>query len=235
MQEDYQNIENKNNNPPNPPYQGGGQQPTPLGKGQKVAVAVLAIFAIFAVVMWSRQFKKSINGPFAYNEAQTQNLGSTQGENSDEDLKNKDTDLDGLSDFDELNLYKTSPYLEDSDSDGFSDKNEIDSENDPNCPTGRDCYASADLPEENSEEENLKQNNLNSGSLNSLLNQSGTLPSEGSAGQVAGQVDMEKILGGELNAQSLRQLLIEAGMDKSILDKISDDDLLKSYQETLKK
>jgi len=54
-------------------------------------------------------------------------------------LKTKDTDSDGLSDYDELYFYGTSPYLKDSDSDGYSDKEEIDSENDPNCPAGLDC------------------------------------------------------------------------------------------------
>src|SRR3989338_4602783 len=58
---------------------------------------------------------------------------------SDEELKTKDTDSDGLSDYDELNVYGTSPYLKDSDGDSYSDKIEIDSNNDPNCPKGTEC------------------------------------------------------------------------------------------------
>jgi len=54
-------------------------------------------------------------------------------------LKNKDTDGDGLSDYDELYLYHTSPYLKDTDSDGYDDKTEILSGNDPNCPTDKTC------------------------------------------------------------------------------------------------
>ncbi|MEI8361562.1 MAG: hypothetical protein WCG01_05505 [bacterium] len=38
---------------------------------------------------------------------------------------NKDTDKDGLSDFDEIKKYKTNPLKRDTDGDGLSDKNEI--------------------------------------------------------------------------------------------------------------
>ena len=38
---------------------------------------------------------------------------------------NKDTDADGLTDADEQNIYRTSAYLADSDSDGVSDNQEI--------------------------------------------------------------------------------------------------------------
>src|SRR3989338_6817300 len=48
-----------------------------------------------------------------------------------QDLHLLDSDKDGLSDFDELNVYKTSPYLADTDSDGISDKVEIDAFEDP--------------------------------------------------------------------------------------------------------
>ncbi|MDO8505488.1 MAG: hypothetical protein Q7S48_02850 [bacterium] len=51
----------------------------------------------------------------------------------------KDTDRDGIPDVQELQVYKTSPFLEDSDSDGFRDKEEIETGNDPNCPKGKDC------------------------------------------------------------------------------------------------
>ncbi len=51
----------------------------------------------------------------------------------------KDTDRDGIPDVQELQVYKTSPFLEDSDSDGFRDKDEIETGNDPNCPKGTDC------------------------------------------------------------------------------------------------
>lgn len=56
-----------------------------------------------------------------------------------ESLRDKDTDQDGISDYDELYVYKTSPYITDSDSDKISDKIEIDQGTDPNCPAGMVC------------------------------------------------------------------------------------------------
>ena len=54
-------------------------------------------------------------------------------------LKTKDTDGDGLSDYDELYAFHTSPYLKDTDGDGLNDKQEIDAGTDPNCPKGQVC------------------------------------------------------------------------------------------------
>jgi len=50
----------------------------------------------------------------------------------------KDTDSDGISDYDELNTYGTSPYLEDTDSDGISDYDELASGGNPLC-SGETC------------------------------------------------------------------------------------------------
>ncbi|MBU1131265.1 hypothetical protein KJ840_03980 [Patescibacteria group bacterium] len=58
-------------------------------------------------------------------------------------LQEKDTDLDGLSDYDELYFYRSSPYIADSDSDGFSDFEEVKSNENPNCPAGQSCVLTA--------------------------------------------------------------------------------------------
>jgi hypothetical protein len=57
-------------------------------------------------------------------------------------LSKKDTDQDELSDYDELYLYGTSPYLPDSDSDGVSDKREIATGADPTCGKNGSCFRS---------------------------------------------------------------------------------------------
>lgn len=65
-----------------------------------------------------------------------------EGENSAqtiEDLKNKDTDADGLTDYQEIYQYNTSIFLADTDSDNYSDLEEVNSGNDPICPTNQDC------------------------------------------------------------------------------------------------
>lgn len=56
-----------------------------------------------------------------------------------EALQKKDTDQDGLSDYAEIYLYKTSAYLPDTDSDGVTDAIEIAQGTNPNCPEGTNC------------------------------------------------------------------------------------------------
>ncbi|RJQ31949.1 hypothetical protein C4572_01900 [Candidatus Parcubacteria bacterium] len=128
-------------------------------------------------------------------------------ENSPAELNSlslKDTDADGLSDYDELYVFATSPYLEDSDSDGLTDKDEIAQKTDPNCPKGQQCQ---DVPAENT---------------------------SGDAGQDAlinpGQ-QFNPLSG--LEPEKLRQLLIDSGVPKNVLDSVKDEDLMQMAQEAL--
>lgn len=56
-----------------------------------------------------------------------------------ENLRELDTDKDGLNDYDELYRYRTSPYIQDSDSDSIDDYLEVNQGTDPNCPEGNLC------------------------------------------------------------------------------------------------
>ena len=213
MQEDYQNIDENNKNKESE----NQAQSHSLNKSQKIAVAVLVIFTFVIMILWIVQFKKSISDPFAYKskEIKTVENDCADGncDKSEEDLRTQDTDGDGLSDWDELNIYLTSPYIEDSDSDGFSDKQEIDNDKDPNCPSGRDCYGQNNFVEEKPKTE-----------VNNIPNIP-NIPSNND--------QVQNILQGNSDASSLRKMLINAGMDEKILNQISDEDLMKSYQETL--
>jgi hypothetical protein len=217
-----ENFEEKDN------FEIGGANEPPvykLGRSQKIMAIFLAFFGLFIIILWSVQFKQNITKPFAYKGDTADNATAAQ---TDELLKTKDTDKDGLYDFDELNTYKTSPYLEDSDSDGISDKAEVDKSTDPNCPTGQNCNLTAT----NNVEANNTTNNASSSSLNNL-NQSNT---SGNATQEISSEQKEILkstLGQNMDAATLRKLMIEQGMDKAALDKISDADLMKSFEETL--
>lgn len=206
--------------------------PSPLSKNQKIAAVSLAVFAVFILVLWFVQLRNNIYGPFnaPAGSSQVAQTGALDQAANDAALKNKDTDGDGLSDWDELNVYKTSPYLEDSDGDGYKDGEEIKKNFDPNCPQGRTCTGGSLI-----EQEGAGQTSTTSGAsnntLNSLLNQFGATnpanPVSGSANLNSSQLDVLK----NIDAASLRQLLLEAGMQKAVLDKISDDELMKSYGE----
>lgn len=214
-----------------------------LSKNQKIAAASLAVFAVLIVVLWSVQLKNNIYGPL---NGAADSAGSELANNqtaNDLALKNKDTDADGLNDYDELNLYKTSPYLADSDSDGDKDGDEVKKGADPNCPQGRTCF-NASLGENGAASGTpvLSTDILNnlsnqSQALNNLLNNAAQ-PANSAGGPAAGQ-GTENLTADQLqafkniDAASLRQLLIEAGLPKETLDRISDTELMRSYGETL--
>lgn len=214
------------------------QEPTHqrLGRNQKIAAAVLAVFAIAVIFMWAAQFKKSVSGPFSGGGEETASGGKTsyQQEDSEESLRAKDTDGDGLSDWDELYFYKTSPYLEDSDSDGFTDKQEIDNEKDPNCPVGRDCN-SAGIVEGDADVVSSGSQADNSDSLNTLMDQLNVDQnlSQSGAGAAEMPAELKAIFGSDMDAASLREMLLQYGMKKEALDKISDEQLMQSYKEIL--
>ena len=137
-------------------------------------------------------------------------------------LTQVDTDHDGLSDYDEINNYHTSPYLEDTDSDGIPDGVEVKNGTDPNCPTGKVCNGTDIAPLASSTNSSLSTSTIETPSL--------SLPADMASGS---QQILQNALDGKADAATLRQLLLTSGADKSMLDQISDEDLMKSYQETL--
>jgi hypothetical protein len=104
----------------------------------------LGVVALLSLVLGIWQLRTSINMPFLPNSSVTENSGDVNqpAAEQSEDIKalqNRDTDKDGLSDYDELYVYHTSAYLKDTDSDSYEDKTEIQSGNNPNCASGQTC------------------------------------------------------------------------------------------------
>ena len=208
----------------------------PLSRNQKIAVAVLAIFGVLVVIFWAVQFKANIKKPLQHNTGATNSSDSVDSSADsgdfnadDEALKTKDTDGDGLTDWDELHTYKTSPYLEDTDGDGYNDKQEIDTGNDPNCPRGQTCEeVKSDTSQTNTQ--NSGTTATNGIDLNALLGGTSQTSDTGvgvNANSSANQV------GGSVDAKTLRAALEANGFDKEMLSKISDEELIKTYNESL--
>ena len=120
-------------------------------------------------------------------------------------LQNQDTDEDGLSDYDELYVHKTSIYLKDTDSDGYDDKTEIQTGNNPICPAGTDCG----LPETNA-------------NTNAAVEPAGP-----------DMTSVNQVLSGDLTAEQIRQLLIDSGVPAADLAQIDDASLIQLYQQAL--
>ncbi len=208
-----------------------------LNKNQKISLFFLLFFSLIFIAFWIVDLKHNLSEPFAKYKSSDDFAQSSQKNESEtkieQNLHLKDTDGDGLSDWDEINVYKTSPYLEDSDSDGYSDKEEIENNQDPNCPAGQNC--SSEIV------------NQDAGFSDNKSSMTAILPNaDNNTGQGGELENLEKnlnenvldekyqnILSGKTDAKTLRALLIENGIDKNILDKISDEELMKTYAETV--
>ena len=103
-------------------------------KRQNIAILTVGLVTSIVLVLGAVQISSMFRVPFpdeykytgdtsAYDDvlARQQELL----EQDPEILKTKDTDEDGINDFDELYVYETSVYLADSDSDGIDDGEEI--------------------------------------------------------------------------------------------------------------
>ena len=180
-----------------------------LSKEQKIGLILLSTFAIFAIGLGILQIRNTMYAPFALNKKIPHMV--KEDINSNEALMFRDTDKDGLNDFDELYVYSTSPYLADTDSDGLADKAEVDKGTDPLCPEGQNCVGAA----------------VNGDAIPA----SATFPSATSTlGPAPSQQDLDKILS---DPAEIRKILLDSGLDKKILDATSDADLMKLVKEVL--
>lgn len=186
-----------------------------MGKREKGFLMVLIFLGLGALFLGFLKIRAGIYGPFWRSRAtpafKPDLLKQAMA------LQNKDTDEDGLSDFEETYIYKTSIYLPDTDSDGLTDKEEIEKGNDPLCPKGEECLLSPSQTKES----------FTDPSPMNLMN-------ENMDDYMSEKTNLAKPDLGKISIEGIRELLIKAGMDKEILDSVDDETLKKVYEETVK-
>lgn len=118
----------------------GNYQAQAITTRQKLAVAFLLFFTLSMVGMAVYGMKSNLTESLTYAGPQNKiaELDRTAS-STDEALKRRDTDHDGLSDYDEINIYHTSPFLPDTDGDGIPDGVEVKNGTNPLCPEGQTC------------------------------------------------------------------------------------------------
>lgn len=112
-----------------------------MTREQKMGALFLLVFGVLAVGLGTLQIRNIIYGPFVIHPDEKTAQVPVLDEKTR--LKTIDTDHDGLSDYDELYLYGSSPYLVSTASDGVSDFIKVIRGEDPNCPEGRTCAAAS--------------------------------------------------------------------------------------------
>lgn len=192
----------------------------PIGKlttKEKLGFISLVILTVGVIYLGFNQLQNTIKSPSAiFALEHTSKIAPEKTEDqAKEELKKKDTDHDGLSDYDELYIYHTSPYLADSDSDGIPDGEEVANGTDPNCPKGQTC--------------GIREisNPTAAGYVTSTVELSPVfVPSND-------QVLLKSMFGDKPDPKALRDFLIKQGMDQKSLDSFSDEELLNYYKEII--
>lgn len=199
-------------------------------KSSRSVEIFLLVIGIGALILGFLRFNATINSAFNSNKIDNKNYADYQEQDLQEILKlqNQDTDNDGLSDYDEINIYKTSPYLEDTDSDGYSDKQEINDKENPNCPRGQDCGVSND-----SELTDIDVKMKDIEDQSNFIDQFQQLDNNQNSSGGSGMNGAEKILSGKASINEIKQMLMQAGMSIQELNKISDAEIEKMYYETI--
>jgi hypothetical protein len=195
-----------------------------LTKNQKLAVFGLAVLGIVILIFWAIGMKNNIYLPFNLPVSQNVDFESCPNGNCADVTINdsRDTDGDGLSDWEESNIYQTSPYIDDTDSDGISDGDEVRAGSNPNCPRGQACDSVNGATDPSSTNQPPGESEVDFEEIYMTEDQVNN-----------NQVDLNKVFVGQADAATLRRLLIESGVKKEDLDQMTDEQLMSSYFNTL--
>lgn len=226
-----------------------------------MSLASIAIVGALAVFLNLKSITKRLKEPFHLLPPGTSGMRKEENEAQQMlALQIQDTDGDGLTDYEELQVTHTSPFIPDTDSDGVSDGEEVEKGENPNCPKGKDCamVLSAPSPGDNSKPSPGDQSVLNPmdikdpAQMRKLIAETGIISKEelnkmDDAAIVGAWSEALKTLiggggggkvvegqgseAGNMSAEELRKLLEQAGMSQELLKNIDDETLLKVYKE----
>jgi hypothetical protein len=214
-----------------------------------MAIILFTLIGASALVLGVMNTGQSIFDPLKVDPSATQQFSeAVNGGNTNaaiEALKSKDTDGDGLSDYDEIYIYHTSPYIKDSDSDGIPDGVEVKNGTDPNCPQGQDCGTpapiNANAPASDAADTN--QGSSDAATLNGLMNSYETGASGGTDAAVTndnapalapdagtGTIPTADVT----DAAQIRALLKQQGLTDDVLNSLDDQTLVQMYNDSAK-
>ena len=207
------------------------------GSSRPLAIILFTLIGASALVLGVMNTGQSIFNPLKADQSATQRFSeAVNGGNAKaaiEALKTKDTDGDGLSDYDEIYIYHTSPYIKDSDSDGIPDGTEVKNGTDPNCPQGQDCGTPAPV---NASDGASGQGPSDAATLNDMMN-AYTSGADGgtNAPALAPDTNTGTIPTADVtDAAQIRALLKAQGLTDDVLNSLDDQTLVQMYNESAK-
>lgn len=185
-----------------------------LSREQKTAFGFVLSFGALALIFGTFYLWKHVASPFALSYTGPKFLtGNEQQQQEMDRLKSEDTDDDGLSDYDELYVYRTSPYLKDSDGDVIEDATEVAQGQDPNCAPQMPCASTVDA---------VNPTDLRASFLGEIALDADASMDAGGADPAP--VDVVAALAG-MTTEEIRAFLIDAGGDAAAINALSDEQI----------
>ena len=220
-------------------------------------VKIVLFIGVLAIVLGAWHLVSGIKNAFVFSPIVLEDKAGVI-----ENLNNlKDTDNDGLSDYEERYVYGTSPYLADTDSDGISDYDEILAGQEPLC-AGDTCNLEDETnlnvlesgPPEQMTLDELKNELIEAGYPIEEVNKLSAEDLNLIYGEVEKAINNENYIYTDVNENSgeefapsaeeleelqnlsideIRQLLIQSGASNEQLESVSDEELRSLYLEAL--
>jgi hypothetical protein len=188
-----------------------------ISEEQKAGFILVIMTGTLSLVLGILFIFRSVNRPFDINYEGPLFLTSSNRRALEvERMKTQDTDGDGLSDYDEVFTFGTSPYLIDTSGDGISDGDHVRAGNNP--LTGSVVGATAPTTEFNDGFFN---------SFNSALGEGVLMPFQ--AGQADNPSPDAISDPWQIGAAEIRKILAERGMTEEQLRQVTDQQLLERY------
>lgn len=210
---------------------------------RQLTVAFLVIVSASTLILGFLQVRHLLNRPFYYfTQVDVNSYIQPPTEEEDQlgqvvESQNKDSDEDGLSDYEELYVYSTSPYIGDTDSDGFTDKQEVESSHNPNCPASENCLggtteAASELDSAIlTDPDDLRVALMNYGYSQEQV---AAMSDEQLRAAYVAIITSEQPIAEPSQADQLRSAILQAGIvDEETLNNLSDEEIVQIYNETI--
>jgi len=212
-----------------------------LAKEQKISAGILAVCGLIAMGLSLQRLGATISDPFTVSRETFQSAKAAldkidPSKRLEDEAKRRDTDGDGLSDYDEEHLYGTSPYLADTDGDGSPDNVELATGQNPNCAKGQVCASGTiDVSQLASSTSFLVPTGSGStGDSFYAAFQRGVNTSKASIASQSGSTSTDLAQGLVRDAAEIRRVLLESGkVDATVLNKVIDAQLLQLYDDAV--
>lgn len=204
----------------------------PLTSEQRVGIGFVFICALGGLILGGFYLWKHAAVPFVVTYTGPRFQTSDEEESAEmAQLRAADTDEDGVSDYDERFVFKTSAYLQDTDGDGTADGTEILAGDDPLCSPGEVCVAD-DLVED---ADAVLPTNASGTFLDDVpvpVEPEGLEAALTAEGVVTTNTTADVDLS-TLTVADIRELLVALGVSEAEVGQLTDGQILELYQTAL--